>query len=247
MSKLTSDAIILNTIDYSESDKIACTLTKDHGIISAIAKGAKRSKKRFPGTLEPFSEVTLIYSFQEGRDLMRIESANLKSANLGIREDLNLLAHASVLTEVIIALLGPHDPSPEVYNYLRDALSYMDKHKQWFSVWSISMINLLKALGYGIDLSAVLTAQAGMNPWHNISSNLKVNENQWPSLSPEALTFIKKGVGVEYSVLTRMIVSPQARIEIERFLFMLSNRISGKPLKSVTFLAKLLDLSLEQW
>ncbi len=236
MPKLTSDAIILNTKDYLESDKIVCAFTEGSGIINAIAKGARKSKKRFPGTLEPFSEVALVYSFREGMDLFRIDSASLKSANLGIREDLNLLAHAFVLTEVVGALLGPHDPSPEVYKYLRYALSCMDMHKQWFSVWSISMINLFKALGYGID----------MNTWHKIDSVLKTGKNIRASLSPEALAFIKKGEEVKYPVLTRMVVSPRAREEIEKLLLMLSNMICDKPLKSVGFLAKLLDVNLEQ-
>ena len=59
MPRFTTDAIILHCIDFAESDKIVCALTRDKGVIHAIAKGAKRSKKRFPGTLEPFCEVTL--------------------------------------------------------------------------------------------------------------------------------------------------------------------------------------------
>ncbi|MBN2297651.1 MAG: DNA repair protein RecO, partial [Deltaproteobacteria bacterium] len=101
MTRFTTDAIILHCIDFAESDKIVCALTRDKGVIHAIARGAKRSKKRFPGTLEPFCEVTLDIFTRRSGDLQRIESANLLRANLAIREDLEILAHASVLIELV--------------------------------------------------------------------------------------------------------------------------------------------------
>jgi DNA repair protein RecO (recombination protein O) len=237
MPKHTSDAIILNTKDYLESDKIVCAFTRTHGVINAIAKGAKRSKRRFSGTLEPFSEVDLFYSFKEGFDLMMIESAQLISANLGIREDLSLLAHASILAEVTMVLSGPHDPTPGAYEHLRDALSCMDKDKQWFSPWSISMLHLFKDFGYGIDID-VLSKN---------SSPLIIRGKNMPPLSQEALAFIRKGLDISSPVLTRIVLSPWAKKEVEMFLLVLAGRLADNPPKSVGFLAKLLDVDLDGW
>ena len=52
---LATASIILRRMDFSEYDYIIDFLTRDHGKISAIAKNAKKSKKRFAGVLEPFS------------------------------------------------------------------------------------------------------------------------------------------------------------------------------------------------
>ena len=112
MPRYTSEAIILHTTDFLESDKIVHALTREQGLISAIAKGAHRSTRRFPGTLEPFCEVTLEVHQGRGTDLQRIESASLINANLGIREDLSLIGYSSVLLEVVKENLGPYDPSP---------------------------------------------------------------------------------------------------------------------------------------
>ena len=75
MPRYSSEAIILHTTDFLESDKIVHALTREQGLISAIAKGAHRSKMRFPGTLEPFCEVTLEVHQGRSSDLQRIESA----------------------------------------------------------------------------------------------------------------------------------------------------------------------------
>ncbi|MFY9397891.1 MAG: recombination protein O N-terminal domain-containing protein, partial [Desulfomonilia bacterium] len=67
MNRLSTQAIVLSSIDFMESDKIVCALTRDKGVVHAIAKGAKRSRKRFPGTLEPFCEVSMdIFIKREG-------------------------------------------------------------------------------------------------------------------------------------------------------------------------------------
>ena len=52
-------AIVLRTWPFGESDKIVSFLTESHGKLTGIAKGAKRSRKRFVNSLEPFSLVNL--------------------------------------------------------------------------------------------------------------------------------------------------------------------------------------------
>ena len=167
MPRYTSEAIILHTTDFLESDKIVHALTREQGLISAIAKGAHRSKKRFPGTLEPFCEVTLEVHQGRSSDLQRIESATLINANLGIREDLSLIGYSCVLLEVVKENLGPYDPSPVTYECLRKALSVMDPCRQWFPLWSISMVNILRSLGYGIDFESLARGvdHAGNGSW----------------------------------------------------------------------------------
>ena len=46
-------AVVLNSVDYAESDRILTFFTREHGKLSGIAKGARRSKKRFVGKLDP--------------------------------------------------------------------------------------------------------------------------------------------------------------------------------------------------
>ena len=56
---LTTPAIVLRSWSFGESDKIVSFLTESHGKLTGIAKGAKRSRKRFANSLEPFSLVNL--------------------------------------------------------------------------------------------------------------------------------------------------------------------------------------------
>ena len=51
---LRTEAIVLRSIRYGEADRILHLYTPDHGRVSAIAKGARRTRSRFGARLEPF-------------------------------------------------------------------------------------------------------------------------------------------------------------------------------------------------
>ncbi|MCU0577392.1 MAG: DNA repair protein RecO [Desulfobacterota bacterium] len=234
MPRYSTEAIILNAIDFLESDKIIHALTREQGLITAIAKGAHRSRKRFPGTLEPFCEVCLEVHKGRGSDLQRIESAVLINANLSIREDLALLGYSAVLLEMVKENLGPYDPVPATYECLRNSLAVLDAGRQWFPLWSFAMVNLLRLLGYGIELES-------------FASRRDHPDNPSPGgLSAEACMFLEKGSRMGREVLCRVNVSAQGKREITLFLLRMCTRVSVRPLKTVAFLAKLLDLDMNQ-
>ncbi len=233
MSLLSTDAIILNSIDFSESDQIVCALTRDKGIVNAIAKGAKRSRIRFPGTLEPFCEVVMDIFLKKEGELHRLESAKLSNAHLPIREDLELLAHATVLLELIKEHLGQLDPSPATFEYLQRALHAMEPGKQWFSVWCVALMNILSSIGYGIDLKNADRARG--RPAYALNA-----------LSREAAMFLLKSSRLETDVLQRLSISSSLKREITSFFLAVCNHVTDKKLKSSGFLAKLLDFDPEQ-
>ena len=233
MGILNTDAIILSSIDFMEADKIVCALSKDRGIIHAIAKGAKNSRRRFPGTLEPFCEVSMDVFVKKEGDLHRLESCQLTDAHLGIRENLELLAHTTVMIELIKEHLGQMDPSPATFEHLRRALAAMEPDRQWFSVWCVALLNILSSLGYGIDLKE--EGRAG------------IGRRVVPSgLSREATTFLLNAGRLEGEILQRHSVKENLKREISSFLLSVCNHVTDKRLKSGRFLAKLLDFDANQ-
>ncbi|MBN2297091.1 MAG: DNA repair protein RecO C-terminal domain-containing protein, partial [Deltaproteobacteria bacterium] len=162
-------------------------------------------------------------------------SANLLRANLAIREDLEILAHASVLIELVKEHLGELDPSPSTYDSLSSALEAMELGVQWFSIWCMSMINILASLGYGLDLEG----KEG-------TTEKRVNELVSQKLSKEAHMFLVKGARLDAAVLKKLTTGNKAKRELTEFLLELCNTISEKRLKTAAFLAKLLDLNMIQ-
>lgn len=50
-----TDALLLRAVDYRDADRILTLFTAERGKLSAIARGAKSSRKRFAGALEPYT------------------------------------------------------------------------------------------------------------------------------------------------------------------------------------------------
>jgi hypothetical protein len=73
MPTLKDQAVVLRLVDWSETSQIAVLLTREHGKISAVAKGAKRQTpsiaSRFSGGLELLCRGEAVYITKSGRDL----------------------------------------------------------------------------------------------------------------------------------------------------------------------------------
>ena len=72
MPVYTSDALILRTYKLAEADRIVVFLTRDRGKKRGVAKGARRARSRFTGTLEALTRASVAYYERELRDLVRI-------------------------------------------------------------------------------------------------------------------------------------------------------------------------------
>ena len=120
--------LVLRTFDQGESDRVVHLYTETHGRVSAIAKGARRSKRRFPGTLEILSQVDVRLVDPPRAQLMRLESAKLVSGFEGITSNLGRFAIACQFLELLDRLTGEREAHPDLFHFavgvlevLRDA------------------------------------------------------------------------------------------------------------------------------
>ena len=125
MPQLDSPAIILSTLRYGETSKIVRLATRDHGVQSAIAKGALRPRSRFGASLQFLSEGQARLLVKEHRELHILASFDLLRLHAGLAADLARYATASALAEVMLRF-APADPHPESYDLLRDALGLLE-------------------------------------------------------------------------------------------------------------------------
>src|SRR5216684_9294650 len=95
-----SEAIILRTRAYGESDKIVTFLSADAGKLVGIAKGAKNSRRRFANCLDPFTRVRAHFRVRAGAALVFLESCDLLRPPDGLAEPAKF-AYASYLVELV--------------------------------------------------------------------------------------------------------------------------------------------------
>ena len=118
MALFKTQAIVTRSLHYGESDKIITFFTRDFGKLKGIAKGARRSKKRFQNVLGLFSHLRLIFFDREGMGLVRVESGDLLHPFPKIREDLKKIYYGNYYLELVNEMAGEREASPEAFDLL---------------------------------------------------------------------------------------------------------------------------------
>jgi DNA repair protein RecO (recombination protein O) len=122
---ISTPAIVLASLRYGETSKIVRLASRDHGVQSAIAKGALRPRSRFGGSLQLLSEGQAQWLLKENRELNILTAFDLRRLHVGLTGDLERYAVACALAEIMLRL-APPDPHPESFELLQQALAELE-------------------------------------------------------------------------------------------------------------------------
>src|ERR1041385_4568900 len=125
MPPIRTPAIVLATIRYGETSKIARLAIRDLGVQSAIAKGALRPKSRFGAALHVLSEGTATLHPARSSDLHTLVQFESSQIRTGLAERMDRFAAASLLSELMLRF-APASAHAESYDLFRDALAVLE-------------------------------------------------------------------------------------------------------------------------
>ncbi len=102
MALLATDAIVLHSFDYLESSRILRLVTRDGGVRSALAKGARRSSRRFGSAVDLFAQGNAQLHAKPGRDLDTLSAFDVVLARPMLAADLGRFIGASAIAELTL-------------------------------------------------------------------------------------------------------------------------------------------------
>ena len=165
------DALVLRAIAYGESDAVVHLLVRGRGRISAFARGARSSRKRFSGALEPFQRVEALLAEREGQELWALREARVVEGHARLREDLHRLAHAGYAAELIHDLTRAGQPADGLFALLDEFLSRLESGAATSARLRALELLALDAAGFAPELAAcarcgaeVPEGRAGFDP-----------------------------------------------------------------------------------
>ncbi|MDH3845013.1 MAG: DNA repair protein RecO [Myxococcales bacterium] len=146
-----SRALLLRSVDYRDSDRIVTLLTEDHGKIAAIARGARKSQRRFGGALQPY--VVMQAYFHRGRgELAHLERVTVDQPFLNILRDLTAIGAAGAALAVIRERVPDHEPEPAVFDVAVRFLAALDSGAAAEEALVSLHIRVLALLGFAPTL-----------------------------------------------------------------------------------------------
>jgi len=141
----------LRSVDYRDSDRIVTLLTEDYGKISALARGARRSQRRFGGALQPY--VLMNAYFRPGRgELAHLERVSVDRSFHGILRNLDAIGSAGVALAVIRERLPEHEPEPVVFDSAVRFLEALNQGAPAEEALLTLQIRVLTVLGFSPTL-----------------------------------------------------------------------------------------------
>ena len=147
-------ALVLRTFDQNESDRLVHLYTEQLGRVSAIAKGARRSKRRFPGALELFSLIDVRLVAPPRSELMRLESARVVQPLEGLSGDLARFAIACQFVELLDRLTAEGEGNPELFGFAVGLLDVLRAERADRLLALLVLLKALARLGYRPQLAA---------------------------------------------------------------------------------------------
>ncbi|MFH1489398.1 MAG: DNA repair protein RecO, partial [Pseudomonadota bacterium] len=152
MKSHITPSIIMRIKEFGESDLLVTFFTKDMGQMKGVAKGARRSCRRFVNCLDLFSLVNLEFELKREGMLPFIQCGKLIDAFEGLRRDFSALSLASYMIELTETLFPLGVADQNMFQLLKDAFGAL-AGREWAD--TLPVVFDLKAMslgGYRIDM-----------------------------------------------------------------------------------------------
>ncbi len=245
-------SIIMDIREIGESDLLVTFFTREKGKLKGIAKGAKRSKKRFFNCLDLFCLVLMEMEKRKNRDISFLHSCKLIQPFNRIREDYRAFVLASYMIELADILFPVGVPDESMFCILESSLNMLQEKQNYEFILTNYEAKAMFIGGYGINLDRCQNCGRAYQGKGNgvflaykggiICLNCIKNVRPLLTLEPDTINTLKTlqspfssldDIQVDYKIISR----------IRKVLNLHITYILGSKLKSKRFIDALFPLS----
>jgi DNA repair protein RecO (recombination protein O) len=122
--------------------------------VSALARGARKSQRRFPGGLALCSVGQISVRERAGAELLTLESFDVTASHANFGSDVARMAHAAYVAELVTKLCAPRQVELAVYDWLAAFLDLLDEGGASAERLRVFELGLLGRLGFGPVVTA---------------------------------------------------------------------------------------------
>jgi DNA repair protein RecO (recombination protein O) len=151
---IVTPAILLRSVAFGESDRVVTMLGRETGRLSAMARGARKSTRRFGGGLGLGARGEATLREPPHAELLALDSFEVADGRAGLGLDLGRTAHAGYATELCDRLCPIRHPEPEVFDWLDGFLTLLEARGTSAERARAFELGLFARLGFAPSLAA---------------------------------------------------------------------------------------------
>lgn len=152
-TRIQTEALLVRKAPFGDADVMVMLFTEERGTVSAVARSALRSAKRFPA-LEPMHLLRISLEERSGQELAVLTEAALVRPRLGLTGSLDRLEAAGRALRWIRKAAPMHTPEPELWHEVNELLDALDAGGEGPAPAARAAamgLRLLSSVGWGLD------------------------------------------------------------------------------------------------
>jgi len=161
MPLLATEAIVLHAFDYLESSRIIRLLTREAGVQSALARGARKSRARYGSALDLFAEGSAQLYVKPNRELHNLAGFEIARSRAELALEVGRFTAASTIAELALRFAG-EEGSPELYDTVSEVLDRIARAApdSTISVGLAGCWRIVSVVGFTPELSSCALCHA---------------------------------------------------------------------------------------
>lgn len=121
-------ALVLRRTPYGEADLVVTLFTEGVGRVSALARAARKSQRRFGGSLEPLHTLAVRLDERADAEVLTLREAKLSTSRPSLLEDLARMEAAGRFLGWLRDTAPERTPEPELWRLAEHCLDELERH-----------------------------------------------------------------------------------------------------------------------
>ncbi|WP_299670661.1 DNA repair protein RecO [uncultured Polaribacter sp.] len=155
MASITTKAIVLSSLKFSDTSLIVKCYTEQEGVKSYIIKGILKAKKGGikVAYFQPLTQLTLVANHNSKGTLNTLKEVQILNPYKTIYRDIVKQSVVLFISEVLTNSIQEEEKNIHFYNYLETALVWLDVHDKIANFHLLFLLNSTKYLGFYPDIT----------------------------------------------------------------------------------------------
>jgi DNA repair protein RecO (recombination protein O) len=176
-----SEAIVLRTYPFRESDVLVTLFTRPDGKLRGLARAAKKSRRRFGGALEPLTYVKVTYEDRERQELARLDACEVLDSPLASEVTYPRAVALGHIAELLDELLPDREANDAVFRLALSVLAQLRGEQLWlpvtyFDLWMARLMGYLPDISECIGCGKILNGSRAY--FHALADGLMCPEHR---------------------------------------------------------------------
>jgi DNA repair protein RecO (recombination protein O) len=240
-----SEAIVLRSYPFRESDLLVTLFTRNEGKVRGVARAAKKSRRRFGGALEPLTYVKVTWEDRERVELARLDACEVLDSPLTSEVTYARAVALGHVAELLDELLPDREVSDAAFRLAVTVVKYLRGDQVWLPVTYFELW-MARLMGYLPDFLECIACGRALNGsrafFHALADGLMCPEHKRlasSELSSESRDLAAQMLRVPLSGLQAKSSAAQSATDLRKFLLQTLERHIEKKLVTRGMLEKI--------